>query len=550
MASGRNTHRHGAAECRHCDFLAENGLPRKQRQINLDIIWRTFDLREYRMRLHANPQKKIPRWCRPASRPSLPLQPDPLSFAHAFGNRHVQLLRPGMPRLITRHQRHASRPAPREIFQGELDLGLKVGATGGLRPSRAAAPARLRSSSKQGFEEVTEVATAKVLSAGPCPFLPLSARRRSEIHSVLPLGAELVVLLPLLRIAQNVIGFIDLFEFLLGCLLLGVGRLQVGMVLSGKLPISVLNVLLGGSPRDSQDLIVIAKFHSHTGRLTIALSFVQGYRGSVVYFRGVWYSGALMLAVITGGSRGIGESYARQLAARGYNLYLVARDAARLSAVAREIRATHRVLVEEIVLDLAQVDGAERLYAEVRSRRTVPVDVLVNNAGFGFHGEFADMPMPRIQDMLYLHLVTVTKSMRLFLPEMRERRSGTIINVASVAGFLPLPYISLYAATKAFMISLGASIGREAQAYGVIVQTCCPGQTVTDFHATAGFAEPRYAVGGVQTADEVVSDSLAALDHPREPLVTGLRNRLLVQLLRILPRGLVLRTAARHLKPS
>src|SRR6266496_4442264 len=131
-----------------------------------------------------------------------------------------------------------------------------------------------------------------------------------------------------------------------------------------------------------------------------------------------------------------------------------------------------------------------------------------------------------------MDLVTVTKSMRLFLPEMRERRSGTIINVASVAGFLPLPYISLYAATKAFMVSLGASVGREAQAYGVIVQTCCPGQTATDFHATAGLAEPRYALGGCQTADEVVTESLASLDHPREPLVTGLRNRLLVQLLR------------------
>ena len=136
-----------------------------------------------------------------------------------------------------------------------------------------------------------------------------------------------------------------------------------------------------------------------------------------------------MLAVITGGSRGIGESYARQLAARGYALHLVARDAGRLARLAGELRTRHGVAVEEIVLDLAQADAAEQLYVEVRRRRTAPVDLLINNAGFGLYGEFADQPMPKIQDMLALHLLTFTKLFRLFLPEMRERRSGAMINV-------------------------------------------------------------------------------------------------------------------------
>jgi short-subunit dehydrogenase len=256
-----------------------------------------------------------------------------------------------------------------------------------------------------------------------------------------------------------------------------------------------------------------------------------------------------MLAVITGGSRGIGESYARKLAARGYALHLVARDAERLARVARAIRAAHGVTVEESVLDLAQADAAERLYAEVRSRRIVPVDVLVNNAGFGFIGEFVDMPMPRIHEMLFLHLVTVTKSTRLFLPEMRERGRGAIITVASVAGLMPLPYMSLYAATKAFMVSFGEGIGREAEPYGVVVQTCCPGRTDTDFHATAGGA-PYWAPGGQQTADEVVDESLAALDRRRGLVVTGRRNRFLIRTQRMLPRRLVLWAAARLLKAS
>jgi short-subunit dehydrogenase len=255
-----------------------------------------------------------------------------------------------------------------------------------------------------------------------------------------------------------------------------------------------------------------------------------------------------MLAVITGGSCGIGEAYARQLAARGYALSLVARDTERLSQVAGEIRSHHRVAVEEIPLDLAHPDAAERLYAEVR-RRPAPVDLFVNNAGFGFAGEFADMPMPRVQDMMTLHLMTVTKLIRLFLPEMRARRAGAIINVASVAGLLPLPYRSLYAATKAFMVSLGAGLAVEAWPHGVLVQTCCPGYTATEFHARAGIKIP-YSPGGLQTADEVVAESLAGLDRRREFVVTGRRNRLLVSGLKMLPRRLVRWGAARSLKPS
>src|SRR5438445_12222632 len=115
--------------------------------------------------------------------------------------------------------------------------------------------------------------------------------------------------------------------------------------------------------------------------------------------------------------------------------------------------------------------SGSRASRERSGRRTEPVTLLVNNAGFGLYGEFVDMPMPRIQEMLVLHLLTVTKLVRLFFPEMRERRKGAIINVASVAGLLPLPYLSLYAATKAFMVSLGAGLAFEARQYGVVIQT-------------------------------------------------------------------------------
>jgi len=158
------------------------------------------------------------------------------------------------------------------------------------------------------------------------------------------------------------------------------------------------------------------------------------------------------------------------------------------------------------------------------------------------------MPMPRIQDMLALHLSTFAKLVRLFLPEMRERRRGAIINVSSVAGLMPLPYLSLYAATKAFMVSLGEGVGREARPYGVMVQTCCPGRTETDFHETAG-VKAYQAPGGEQTADEVVAESLAALDRGRSLVITGRRNRFLARLQQIMPRRVVLWAAERVLRP-
>jgi uncharacterized protein len=256
-----------------------------------------------------------------------------------------------------------------------------------------------------------------------------------------------------------------------------------------------------------------------------------------------------MLAVITGASRGIGESYARQLAARGYGLHIVARDVDRLAAVAQGVRAEYSVPVEEIILDLAGADSAERLYAEVRRRQTAPVDLLINNAGFGLYGEFTDTPTPRLQEMVYLHTLTVMKLMRLFLPEMRARRRGAIINVASIAGLLPVPYMALYAATKSFQVSLGLSLGDEVRADGVIVQTCCPGQTLTDFHATANHARPA-AHGSEQTAAQVVAESLGALDRGSSLVITGARNRLLMRIERLVPRALVRWAAARALKPS
>jgi hypothetical protein len=250
-------------------------------------------------------------------------------------------------------------------------------------------------------------------------------------------------------------------------------------------------------------------------------------------------------AIVTGASRGIGAEYARAFARRGHDLLLVSRDQARLDQVLAELSRLHPVSAHRLILDLAEPEAANRLYAEARHWRTVP-DVVIHNAGFGLFGEFVAMPMARIQAMLRLHVNTVVESIRLFLPGMIERRSGTIITVSSVAGFYSIPYLAEYAATKAFLIAFSEALAEEVREAGVRVQVCCPGTTETDFHATAGY-QPKSPLEG-QTAAEVVAESLAALDRGRVVVTTGLANRLLVGLTRLVPSSWRTKGAGRRMR--
>lgn len=252
-------------------------------------------------------------------------------------------------------------------------------------------------------------------------------------------------------------------------------------------------------------------------------------------------------AVITGASRGIGAEYARALAAKGYDLLLVARDKSRLEHLASELALRHGVRVDIESLDLAEASAAHRLYVVARQHR-VAVDLLINNAGFGLFGTFVDMPMARIQEMLHVHVTTIVETMRLFLPDMIERRSGGIINVASVAGLFSLPYLAEYAATKAFLIRFSEALAEEVQSFGVHIQVCCPGSTETDFHRTAGF-RPKNLLSA-QTPAEVVDRSLKTLTSRRSMVMTSWQGSLLMILSRYAPRGVLLKAAAKWMNPA
>lgn len=256
--------------------------------------------------------------------------------------------------------------------------------------------------------------------------------------------------------------------------------------------------------------------------------------------------GAAPFAVITGASRGIGAEYARTLAARGHDLLLVSRDRRRLAQLASELTGRHSVAVSVEVLDLSEPEAAQRLFVAARSRCDV-VDLLVNNAGFGLFGDFVNMPMARIQEMLRLHVNTVVESVRLFLPGMIERRAGGIINVASTAGFFPVPYLAEYAATKSFLIAFSEALAEEVRHSGVRIQVCCPGSTETDFHQTSGF-KPKSPLR-TQTVTEVVTASLAALERGPTMATIGWQGRFLVWVSRHLPRTFLIREAAKRMRP-
>jgi hypothetical protein len=251
-------------------------------------------------------------------------------------------------------------------------------------------------------------------------------------------------------------------------------------------------------------------------------------------------------AVITGASRGIGAEYARALAAQGYDLFLVGRDVTRLETLRQEL---HQVTQREIwveSLDLSQPQAAETLYDLARTYRS-EVSLLINNAGFGLYGEFAGMPMASVRNMLQLHINTIVQSIRLFLPAMLARKQGAIITVASVAGFFPIPYMTEYAATKAFLIAFSEGLARETQSQGVTIQVCCPGFTETDFHQSAGH-QPKHVLF-VQTAQQVVQTSLQALQSKR-PLVTiGWQGRLALWISKIIPHTLMMAIAGKFVKP-
>jgi short-subunit dehydrogenase len=241
--------------------------------------------------------------------------------------------------------------------------------------------------------------------------------------------------------------------------------------------------------------------------------------------------------LITGASAGLGAEFARQCAARGETLVLVARRRERLEALAAELGNAHAVDA-----DLEAPGAAARLLAEVASLG-LHADTLINNAGFGLAGRFATLPAERQTAMIDLNVRLLTELCRLCVPDMAERGRGGILNVASTAAFQAGPNMAVYYATKAFVLSLTEALHQELKGKGVKVSALCPGPTVTEFFEVAGAGNSRLARMGAD-AESVVRAGLKGLDRNRAIVIPGIANTIGAQANRILPRAAMRRIVA------
>jgi uncharacterized protein len=253
-------------------------------------------------------------------------------------------------------------------------------------------------------------------------------------------------------------------------------------------------------------------------------------------------------ALITGASSGIGECFARALAARGHNLVLVARSMDKLSALADELRAKHNIQAVPLAFDLS-VPAAGSAVAQALQKDGLRVDLLINNAGFGGRGEFWNLPLDRQSEMLRLNVLGVVELTHQLIPAMIERRQGAIINVSSTASFQPVAYTSTYAATKAFVTSFSMAITEELRPYGIKVVTLCPGGTRTNFFSAGDYRRRSTLPGGLQPPEEVVAEALRALDRKGGLVIPRFLNKMSIFAQRLIPRGTVAKIAARLFRP-
>ena len=251
-------------------------------------------------------------------------------------------------------------------------------------------------------------------------------------------------------------------------------------------------------------------------------------------------------ALVTGASSGMGEVFARELARRGADLVLAARSRDKLESLASELRESAHVSVHVEAVDLSEPRAGLALAARL-GQHDLAIDVLVNNAGFGLFGPLHEADAERIAQAVQLNAAALTELTCALLPGMRARDRGAIVNVASTAAFQPVPYMAVYGATKAYVLSFTEALWAETRGTGVRVTALCPGATDTAFFDTASDSA---SIGRRMAPRQVVTAAFSALDHRRSTVVPGLGNRLLADSTRLAPRQAVARLVERRMRPA
>jgi short-subunit dehydrogenase len=253
-------------------------------------------------------------------------------------------------------------------------------------------------------------------------------------------------------------------------------------------------------------------------------------------------------ALITGASSGIGAEFARQLAARGMHLVLVARRELLLKNLAEELHRQHGTKCEIIIADLARPEEPARVLAEVEARG-LTIELLVNNAGIGYVSEVDRTDVARILELVRLNVAALTELSLRVLPGMMQRGHGGVINVASVAGFQPVAYMGAYAASKAYVLHFSEALWAEARERGVTVTTLCPGTTRTEFFDVAG-ASDWLARHSSQDVKPVVRAALKAFEKRRQYVVSGWKNYIFSLLVRLATRATVVKESMKYFRPK
>jgi len=255
-------------------------------------------------------------------------------------------------------------------------------------------------------------------------------------------------------------------------------------------------------------------------------------------------------ALVTGASSGIGETFSRQLASKKMDLILVARSQNKLEQLATELSSQYQIKTTVIVQDLSQNSAGQEVFNLVQAR-ALTVDLLINNAGFGDYGAFCDRSLSKQIAMIQLNIAAVVELTGLFLPLMHQKGDGAIINVSSIAGFQPIPYMSVYAATKAFLLSFSEALWAENKDKGVKVLVSCPGPTESKFYDQADFPDSATGLNGttMTSTDQVVTETLSALEKGQSTIVPGgLANQFIVNLPRLVPRDFLVSVVGQQFK--
>ena len=260
----------------------------------------------------------------------------------------------------------------------------------------------------------------------------------------------------------------------------------------------------------------------------------------------------MKVILITGASGGIGEAIAQKFAERKHNLLLVARNAEKLGTLCKQMTEKYGIKAQFIAADLAKSGTAEQVFTETK-HRGLDVEMLINNAGIGSGGEFSELALESELEMLQLNISSLVALTHLFLQEMKARNSGTIINVASMASFIPIPYMATYSASKVFVRHFTQALTQECKPYKVHVMLLCPGLTKTNFNSAAGMdgevgrrlnAEYNSSTP-LQTPEQVAEELLIALDKSKHYIVSGRMNRMASRLTALLPNAFIAKSFAK-----